>query len=419
MDFTPFKNLVNDMYVQDISKKIRSAMMTKKRQGKFIGDTAPYGYEKDPADKNHLIVNEKYAPTVRRIFQMAKDGLSLKRIAAILTEEKIRRPGAVAGDNHAEFRKYVGNGDEYHWHGATVRGILRNPTYTGSVIGNKSVKLAFRSKKRRRCSDDEIIIVDGMHEPTIEPEEWELVQSLITSRKRGTSDRFEKFDNIFCGLLFCPECGHSLGMRHSNRKWDNENYYANYDFYCNTYNNYGPTKCSTHRITASALYDAIWEDIQMLAEQAICDDDKMITSIAAKLSEAETDGVKQAERELKKTQKRLAELDRLFAKLYEEHVNEEIDERNYKRLSATYIKEQRQLETKISELNGIINANRENNENAEMFVETIKAYAEIDKLTQAMLHRLIDRIEVHEPEDMDGEYIQKLDVYYKLVGRID
>lgn len=167
------------------------------------------------------------------------------------------------------------------------------------------------------------------------------------------------------------------------------------------------------------MYDAVLEDIQRLAEQAICEDDKMITSIAAKLGKAEADGIKQAERELKKSQKRLAEFDRLFAKLYEEHVNEEIDERNYKKLSATYIEEQRQLEARISELNGIINASRENNESAEMFIETIKGYAEIDELTQAMLHRLIDKIEVHEPEDLDGEYIQKLDVYYKLVGKID
>ena len=145
----------------------------------------------------------------------------------------------------------------------------------------------------------------------------------------------------------------------------------------------------------------------------------MISSIAAKLGKAEKDGAKQAERELKKSQKRLAELDRLFAKLYEEHVSEEIDERNYKRLSATYIEEQRQLETRIAELNSIINASRESNENAEMFVEMIKSYAEINELTQAMLHRLIDKIEVHDPEDVDGEYIQKLDVYYKLVGRID
>lgn len=138
-------------------------MLTKKRQGKFIGDTAPYGYEKGPADKNHLIVNEKYAPTVRRIFQMAKDGLGVKNIAKILSVEKVRRPGAVAGDNHAEFRKYVGNGDEYLWHAATVRGILRNATYKGCIVANKTVKMSFRSKKRRLCTKDEIIVVKGMH----------------------------------------------------------------------------------------------------------------------------------------------------------------------------------------------------------------------------------------------------------------
>lgn len=418
MDFTPFKNLVNDMYVQDISKKIRSAMMTKKRQGKFIGDTAPYGYEKDPVDKNHLIINEKYAPIVRRIFQMARDGLGVKRIAQILSEEKIRRPGAVAGDNHAEFRKYVGNGDEYLWHPGTVRTILRNPTYKGSVIGNKSVKLAFRSKKRRRCSPDEVIIVDGMHEPIIEPEEWELVQSLITSRKKGVGDS-EKYDNIFCGLLKCPDCGYTLGLQRNHRTWNENDYNINFDYYCNSYRKDGAKGCTKHRINAAALYGAVLEDIQRLAEQAIRNDDKMISSIAARLGKAEKDSIKQAERELKKSQKRLAELDRLFAKLYEEHVNDDIDERNYKNLSANYTAEQRQLEAKISELNGIINASRENDENAETFVETIKDYAEIDELTQAMLHRLIDRIEVHEPEDVDGEYIQKLDVYYKLVGKID
>lgn len=418
MDFTPFKNLVNDMYVQDISKKIRSAMMTKKRQGKFIGDTAPYGYEKDPANKNHLVINEKYAPIVRRIFQMAKDVLGVKRIAVILSEEKIRRPGAAAGDNHAEFRKYVGDGDEFHWHGATVRGILRNPTYKGSVISNKSVKLAFRSKKRRRCSEDEIIIVDGMHEPIIEPEEWELVQSLITSRKKGFG-KCEKYDNIFCGLLKCPDCGHSLGLQRNHKTWREDDYNSNFDFYCNSYRTDGVKACSKHRITADALYNAVLEDIQRLAKQAICDDDKMISSIAAKLGKAEKDSVKQAERDLKKAEKRLAELDRLFAKLYEEHVNDDIDERNYKRLSAKYVEEQQQLEAKISELNNIINSSRKNDENAEMFVETIKSYAEINELTQALLHRLIEKIEVHEPEDVDGEYIQKLDVYYKFVGRID
>lgn len=418
MDITPFKNLLNDMYARDISKKITSAMLTKKRQGKFIGDTAPYGYEKDPADKNHLIVNEKYAPTVRRIFQMAKDGLGVKNIAKILSAEKVRRPGAVAGDNHAEFRKYVGNGDEYLWHAATVRGILRNATYKGCIVANKTVKMSFRSKKRRPCTKDEIIVVEGMHEPIIEPDEWELVQRLITSRKKGVGDS-QKYDNIFCGLLKCSDCGYSLGLARNRKKWNEEDYSENFDFYCNRYRSHGLAGCSKHRISAVSLYNAILTDIKRLANNALENDKQLISSIVAKLSKDEMDGVKQAERDLKKANKRLSELDRLFAKLFESHAKEEISDRNFSTLAASYEVEQKNLEAKISELNGIIKANRENGENVETFVDIIKNYADITELSQAMLNTLIDKIEVHEPEDIDGEYIQKLDVYYKFVGRID
>lgn len=145
----------------------------------------------------------------------------------------------------------------------------------------------------------------------------------------------------------------------------------------------------------------------------------MISSIASGLCKAEKDSVKQAEHDLKKAQKRLTELDKLFAKLYEEHVSGDISERNYKSLSTAYSNEQIELETKVRELEEVINSNRESDENAETFVELIRQYSEIDELTQATLHCLIDKIEVHEPEDIDGEYIQKLDVYYKLVGRIN
>lgn len=418
MDITPFKNLLNDMYARDISKKITSAMLTKKRQGKFIGDTSPYGYEKDPADKNHLIVNEKYAPTVKRIFQMAKDGLGVKNIAKILSAEKVRRPGAVAGDNHAEFRKYVGNGDEYLWHAATVRGILRNATYKGCIVANKTVKMSFRSKKRRPCTKDEIIVVEGMHEPIIEPDEWELVQRLITSRKKSVGDS-QKYDNIFCGLLKCSDCGYSLGLARNRKKWSEEDYSENFDFYCNRYRSHGLAGCSKHRISAVSLYNAILNDIKHLANNALENNKQMISSIAAKLSKDEMDGVKQAERDLKKANKRLSELDRLFAKLFESHAKEEISDRNFSTLAASYEVEQKTLEAKISELNGIIKANRENGENAETFVDIIKNYADITELSQAMLNTLIDKIEVHEPEDIDGEFIQKIDVYYKFVGRID
>ena len=181
----------------------------------------------------------------------------------------------------------------------------------------------------------------------------------------------------------------------------------------------GKTACTQNRITVLNLYNAILADIRRLANEALDDDKQMISSIAAKLGKDETESVRQAERELKRANKRLSELDRLFAKLYEEHINGKVNERNYNSLSATYEAEQTELESKIAELNKEIKANRENGENAENFVDLIKQYADIDELTQALLNTLIDRIEVHEPEDVDGEFIQKLDVYYKFVGRLD
>ena len=145
----------------------------------------------------------------------------------------------------------------------------------------------------------------------------------------------------------------------------------------------------------------------------------MISSIAARLGKTEKDNVRQAERELKKARKRLAELDAMFVKTYEEHAKGEISDRNYNTLVAAYVKEQSELETAVGEYEATISANRENSENAVNFVELIKRYADVDELTQALLNTLIERIEVHEPEEVDGEYIQKLDVYYKFVGIID
>ncbi|MCM1329541.1 MAG: recombinase zinc beta ribbon domain-containing protein [Ruminococcus sp.] len=206
-------------------------------------------------------------------------------------------------------------------------------------------------------------------------------QRLITSRKRNDEGKYEPFDNIFCGLLKCPDCGHTFAAKRSHRKYNEENYFANFDYYCNSYVNYGRKKCSTHRIIASDLYNAVLADIKRLANNALENDRHMISEIAAKLSKNEKDGAKQAERDLKKANKRLAELDRLFAKLFESHANEEISDRNFNALSVSYESEQKALEVKIAELNTIIKTNRENGENAETFVDIIKNYADITELS--------------------------------------
>ena len=181
MDITPFKNLLNDMYVQDISRKIKSAILARQKQGKFIGTKAPYGYKKDPVDHNHLIVDERYAPVVRRIYAMARDGMGIQQIKKVLRAEKIPRPAVAAAETFDHFDRYIPTEEsEYAWSMGSVREILQNPVYKGAVRGQKRPKISYRSEKRKTREDAETFVVEGMHEPIIEPEEWELVRRLIT-----------------------------------------------------------------------------------------------------------------------------------------------------------------------------------------------------------------------------------------------
>lgn len=420
MDITPFKNLLNDMYVQDISRKVKSALLTRQKQGKFIGVKAPYGYQKDPADKNHLIIDERYAPVVRRIYTMARDGMGIQQIKKVLRAEKIPRPAAAAAEELEHFERYCDTEESvYAWSMGSVREILQNPVYKGAICGQKRPKISFRTEKRKSREDAETFVVEGMHEPIIEPEEWELVRRLVTSRKRTLSPNIKPYNNIFSGLIKCADCGYAMSSARAHKTWNDDDISANYDFYCNSYRSEGKSFCTGHRICASELHRVVLEDIKRLAAEALDDDDGMIASIIEFLGDSDKTETKRAEKEIKKAQKRLTELDKLFAKLYEDNVNGNISERNYKSLSANYEREQGELENQIREYNAMISERSQNDENAANFVDLIKGYSDIDELSQALLNTLIDRIEIHEPEDIDGEYVQLVDIYYKFVGKID
>ena len=266
MDITPFKNLLNDMYAQDISKKIKSSLITRQKQGKFIGTKAPYGYVKDPADKNHLLIDERFAPTVRYIFKMAKDGIGITQIARQLRSEKIPRPVAAAAEELECYDRYLTTEESiYKWSMGSVREILRNPVYKGAVRGQKRPKISLKSEKRKPVQSAGTFVVEGMHEPIIDPEEWELVQRLITSRKK-TRKVEKKYDNIFSGLVKCADCGFAMTFTKAHRNWNSENIYANYDYQCNNYRMEGKSVCTHHRITALNLYNAVLADIKRLAK---------------------------------------------------------------------------------------------------------------------------------------------------------
>ena len=291
--------------------------------------------------------------------------------------------------------------------------------YKGAIRGQKRPKISYRSEKRKSREDAETIVVEGMHEPIIDPEEWELVRRLITSRKRTISPNIKPYNNIFSGLIKCADCGYALSVARAHKTWNENDINANYDYYCNSYRPEGKDACTSHRICASELHRVVLEDIKRLATEALDDNEGMIASIIETLGNADKAQAKQAEKEIKKAQKRLAEIDKLYAKLYEDNVNGNISERNYKTLTANYEREQTELENKIAELSKTISTSRESDENAANFVDLIKGYSDISELTQALLNTLIDRIEIHEPEEIDGEYVQLVDIYYKFVGMID
>lgn len=240
LDIAPFRNLLNDMYAQDVSKKIKSAFVTRQKQGKFIGMKAPYGYMKDPNDKNHLIIDERYAPIVRMIFQMSADGYGVRRIRNYLIEQKIPRPAYIAMETASGYGQYISDDESvYQWTDGSIRDILRNPVYAGHIRGQKRPTISHKSNKRKGVSSAGTFVVKNMHEPIIEPEKWELVQQLIDSRRRER--KREKFDNIFCGLLRCADCGYSINLSSAHRK-NRENVIDMLGYQCSYYRNHGKKK---------------------------------------------------------------------------------------------------------------------------------------------------------------------------------
>lgn len=416
LDIAPFRNLLNDMYAQDISKKVKSALYTRQVQGKFIGTKAPFGYKKDPNDKNHLIIDERYAPTVRRIYELYLDGNGVHKIAAILREEKWVKPSAAAVETNEAYSVYIkSEEDVYGWKDGAVDRILTNPVYAGHIEGQRRPKISAKSKKRQPLGSKKFV-VENMHEPIIEPETWELVQSIVKSHRR--ENRSDGYNNIFSGLLRCADCGRTLTKSCAHRRKPRPDIIDMIGYQCNYYRLNGKTACTQHWIEARDLYDAVLADIQYRAKSALEDNEGMYAEIVEKIDSNHSDDEKKAEKELRKAKSRIAELDKIFTSLYEDKVSGNISERNFRQLSAKYETEQITLESQIAELEEKIRSSREATENVDTFVNLIKDYSLITELNASILHTLIEKIVVHEAEVIDGEREQKIEIYYKFVGNI-
>ena len=416
LDITPFKNILNEFYSRDISKKVKSGKHIRALEGKFMGTTAPFGYRKDPQDKNHLIVDEATAPTVRLIYSLALEGYGTNRIGKVLYERKIPKPSYYK----QEFFSQHDSGSEdywYDWKQEVITRIIRNPVYKGGMYVHGTSKPTFKCKGRGYIRRADREVLENVHEAVVTEEVWQTANDIIdrhTKVKPCTSG----YENIFRGLLKCPDCGQTLLIHTDNRNPDRDLLDKTY-YQCTTYRKKGANFCTAHRISAGDIENAIKADIDRHAVKAMKDKEKFINNVLLSMNESSAERSEKIKAEIEKLKKRNAELDQMYIRLYEDYSGGRLSEKKFTMMSAHYEQEQDANEEKLSELERQHKAKSVAVTNAEQFTESLAQCAGMKKLTATVLNTLIEKIEVHNPVMVNGVREQKLTVYYKFVGQID
>ena len=416
LDITPFKNILNEFYSRDISKKVKSGKHIRALEGKFMGTTAPFGYRKDPQDKNHLIVDEATAPTVRLIYSLALEGYGTNRIGKVLYERKIPKPSYYK----QEFFSQHDSGSEdywYDWKQEVITRILRNPVYKGGMYVHSTSKPTFKCRGRGYIRRADREVLEDVHEAVVTKEVWQTANDIIdrhTKVKPCTSG----YENIFRGLLKCPDCGQTLLIHTDNRNPDRDLLDKTY-YQCTTYLKKGANFCTAHRISAGDIENAIKADIDRHAVKAMKDKEKFINNVLLSMNESNAERSEKVKAEIDKLKKRNDELDQMYIRLYEDYSSEKLSEKKFTMMSAHYEQEQEANEEKLSELERQHKAKSVAVTNAEQFTESLAQCAGMKKLTATVLNTLIEKIEVHNPVMVNGVKEQKLTVYYKFVGQID
>ncbi len=415
MDITPFRNIINEMYAKDTSKKIKSALHARRMQGKYMATTAPFGYQKDEKDHNHLVIDEVTAPVVELIFSIAEEGVGLHTICNRLRKAEVLKPSFYKKEL---FERFMDEEKMYDWDTAYVSQILHNPVYAGNLtVADKPTK-TMRSKKRQYIPYAEREIIYGTHEPIIEQNRWNNVQKILQSRPPVIGESSSGYDNIFRGIIKCADCGSAMLAKVEQKR--KRNNVLDKTFYCCTkYRKFGKEGCSSHTIEARTVHEVVLADIQKHAGQALTDRKAMVTEIAERLNLQLSADKEQQKKELRQCKQRVSEIENLYAKLYEDLTRELLTEKRFQMLSARYDSEQEELTAKIKELEKSAIADKEQLSSIEQFAEQISGYAGITELNFKIINQLIEKILVSEPVEVDGQKIQRLTIHYKFIGALE
>ncbi len=418
MDIAPFKNILNDMYSRDISKKVLAGRMTRSRQGKFCGGQPPLGLMRDPDDNGHLIIDPKTAPIIRWIFDLALDGFGNMKICKVLMEERIPITRMQTGTD-CDINYYA-------WSGSRISTILRNPFYKGAHVVCKTHQKGIRSNTYNIIPREQREVIEDCHEAIIPKAEWEKVQQLIDRRPPIMKGNNCPYYNIFHGIVYCATCGKSMQVRYEkvgrtnkDRRTGKEREPIDKAYYiCQTYNRLGKNACTSHKIEARDLYNLVLADIQEVAAMALKDKEAFYGRLSRRMEKqylADTDSLK---KEYENLAQRNQEIDDTFISLYADKAKGILTEKRFLKLMDAIEKEQENNQSRMQEIAALISEEEHSEGDVQMFMGEIRRYAAITELDETVLNRLINRILIGEPKKVDGVKTQEVQIVYNFVGEL-
>ena len=407
-DLTPFKNVFNEWYAKDTSKKIRAVFKAKGNSGKHLTTNPPFGYIKDPNDKDKWIIDEEAAGTVRRIFQMFVDGVRMPEIARKLTEEKVETPQLYNIHRDRSIHKL----SEYPeiWSVGTIKNMLDQVAYVGHTVNFQTAKKSYKNKKQVRLPKEGWVIYRNTQEAIIDEKTFETVQQM-----RNVKRAYTKFNepNMFSGLLFCADCGNRLTIQRIAKHREADN------FSCATYRKKKKGLCSSHRILVSELTEVVKSDLQKVCEYVFLHE-KEFTDAYLSGSKKETEKFQsKTKSEIKRLSDRQEKIGKIIRKLYEDNVSGRITDERFDFLAKSYEDEGNDLKQKTIELQNALTASVQDEEKLSKFLKIVKAYTEIQELTPEILNSFIEKIYIGETEQYDSRKMQDVEIIYKFVGAIN
>ena len=409
-DFTPFLNIINEWYAKDTSKKIRAVFKAKGESGKPLCTTPPFGYKKDPDDKNHWIVDEDAAKVVKYIFQLCIEGYGPTQIAHKLKDEGIFTP--------SYYFKSIGlyptaiiTEEPCKWSARTVANILDKQEYLGHTINFKTKRKSYKIKKKIDNDPSEWKIFKNKHKAIIDEETFNTVQRIRNGRRRRTllGDM-----PLLSGMVYCADCGAKLYQVRS-KAWSHDKEYM----VCATYRKRGKHNCTSHQIRNIDIEKALLYMIQQVTAFARDYEDEFVELVAKNKNKELERRIRESKKELEQSMNRVSKIDLLIQRLYEDNVEGKISDEQFIKMTSAYENEQKTLNVRVTELNKIIKNEQEKITNTSSFLNLVKCYTNITKLDAEIIRTFIEKVYIYNVDTIGTKKIKKIKIVFNFIGEID